>query len=150
MNEKDQYVSYVLGKVETYIEGYAYSSSIPFPELAGIVAEFLRSKAGGSILGSSNNLPTLSVNSKRIGRSRKEGRSTVAEVAVLSNTHSRMWSQEAKEKLSRSMKLVWKNKQKLKKPHWTQTLKGRAFMAKRAKKMWKEGSTFRLKSKKEQ
>ena len=139
MNDKfkKEYISYVLGKIETYVEGYSTSSQIPFRELAQLVAEFLYSKAGGELLGHTDRMPALLNKRRGVGRPRKEGRPSVAEVAVLGNSHRGM-SEEARLKISKAMKASWQAK---KKPiHWTQTAEGRKKMALRAKKFWKEGT----------
>lgn len=149
MNDKNKenYIAYVLGRVETQVEGYAASSQIPLGELSRFVGEFLCGKAGGQLLRGVHNMPTLSKYGRRIGRPRKEGRPSVAEMALPGNAHSNMWTPEQRAKLSKAMKAKWAErraaaaKPQRKKPavHWTQTPEGRKKLAVRAKEFWKKG-----------
>lgn len=146
--DKENYVAYVLGRIEAKVEGYAESGHIPFSELSDIVGKFLCSKAGGQLLRGVHSMPALSQHGGRVGRPGKEGRASVAEVALLGNAYSHVskpLSKKSRLKISKALKAAWRKRHaegraKLSKPHWTQTPEGRKKMAERARKFWRDGT----------
>lgn len=135
--DRSDYFSYIAGRVEAQIEAYAGSAGVPVADLTGWVGGFLLRKASGSLLGPVNSVSSLSettANGNEMGSSK---------MALARRSHGDV-SAKAEGKTAVAVK-HGRGRPK-KGVHWTQTAKGRAFMRKRMKQYWRQG-TFKNRKK---
>lgn len=121
-HEHEHYISYIFGRIEAQLEGYASSAGLPSGQLAGELGELLLRKAGGPLLGLPDRMPALRRNGSGAGYQTGEGGAPLATVAIHGDAHNgasspsgpvkhrgrHQWTQAQRDAQSKRMKLKWR------------------------------------------
>lgn len=109
--KKEFYTSYVIGRIEAQLEGFAASGNILKEELARSVGTFLLGTSNGAVMGTPNSVPNLPNTSTTGGE-------TGRKVEMDERTHCKpqrkkvKWTPARRKAQGDRMRALWKKKQK--------------------------------------